>query len=559
MARESRESTALDDHSADDQMGLLVIKVKEEEASAFAEEASLPCSPDQGKEHCRQRFRAFCYPETAGPKEVLSQLRELCRQWLRPEMHSKEQILELLVLEQFLTILPRELQNWVRKQHPESGEEVVVLLEYLEKQLDEPTLQVPGDDQGQELLRCKVALLTPTLESQNSQVPPVKALLKCESLQCQPLQDRECLSFLVAQGDSCREDTVLAARLTLESRGMLKTEDVDLTLTPEWTQVDSSQVNLYRDERQENCDSLISLAGEMQTKIGDLPLAEEHPEQDPGKIPCHQGEDVAQMPMYAKASEQEARLHRKQKNATGSRRHICHECGKSFAQSSGLSKHRRIHTGEKPYECEECGKAFVGSSALVIHQRVHTGEKPYECEKCGKAFSHSSDLIKHQRTHTGEKPYECDDCGKTFSQSCSLLEHHRIHTGEKPYQCNMCGKAFRRSSHLLRHQRIHTGERNIQEPDWEGQGRMESQWENVGTPVSYKCNECERSFTQNTGLIEHQKIHTGEKPYQCDTCGKGFTRTSYLVQHQRSHVGKKNSVLVTGAVHTKVGVHLSLN
>lgn len=68
---------------------------------------------------------------------------------------------------------------------------------------------------------------------------------------------------------------------------------------------------------------------------------------------------------------------------------------------------------------------------------------------------------------------------------------------------------------------------------------MGSQWENVEAPVSYKCNECERSFTRNRSLIEHQKIHTGEKPYQCDTCGKGFTRTSYLIQHQRSHAGKK--------------------
>uniref|UniRef100_A0A2K5R4D6 Zinc finger with KRAB and SCAN domains 4 n=1 Tax=Cebus imitator TaxID=2715852 RepID=A0A2K5R4D6_CEBIM len=473
MAREPRKNAALDAQSAADKTGLLTVKVEKEDASALTVELSAPGSPAGGPEHLRQRFRGFRLPAAAGPREALSRLRELCRQWLQPEMHSKEQILELLVLEQFLTILPGNVQSWVREQHPESGEEVVLLLEYLERRRDEPAPQVPVGDQGQELHCCNTALLTQTQRSQSSQCQPMKALFKRESLGSQPLQDR---------------------------------------------------------------------GGEIQTKSRDLPPAEELPEKEHGKISCCLSEDIAQIPTCAEAGEQEGRLQRKQKNAIGSRRHYCHECGKSFAQSSGLTKHRRIHTGEKPYECEDCGKTFIGSSALVIHQRVHTGEKPYECEECGKVFSHSSNLIKHQRTHTGEKPYECDDCGKAFSQSCSLLEHHKIHTGEKPYQCNMCGKAFRRNSHLLRHQRIH-GDKNSQNPEhgmpWEGQSRTESHWENVEAPVSYKCNECERSFTQNRSLIEHQKIHTGEKPYQCDTCGKGFTRTSYLVQHQRSHVGKK--------------------
>uniref|UniRef100_U3FQA6 Zinc finger protein with KRAB and SCAN domains 3 isoform 1 n=1 Tax=Callithrix jacchus TaxID=9483 RepID=U3FQA6_CALJA len=534
MAREFRESAALGAQSTEDQTELLVIKVEEEEAG-------FPSSLDLGPERSRQHFRGFRFPEAAGPREALSRLRELCRQWLQPEMHSKEQILELLVLEQFLTILPGNVQSWVREQHPESGEEVVLLLEYLERQLEEPAPQVPVGHQGQELLCCKMALLTQTQRSQSSQCQPMKALFKHESLGSQPLQDRVLQVPGLAQGGHCREDAMVASRLTPGPQGLLKMEDVALALSPGWTQLDSSQVNLYRDEKQENHGSLVSLGGEIQTQSRDLPPAEELPEKEHGKISCHLSEDIVQIPTCAEAAEQEGRLQRKQKNATGGRRHICHECGKSFAQSSGLSKHRRIHTGEKPYECEECGKAFIGSSALVIHQRVHTGEKPYECEECGKAFSHSSDLIKHQRTHTGEKPYECDDCGKAFSQSCSLLEHHKIHTGEKPYQCNMCGKAFRRSSHLLRHQRIHTGDKNVQEPEqgdaWKS--RMESQLENVETPMSYKCSECERSFTQNSGLIEHQKIHTGEKPYQCNTCGKGFTRTSYLVQHQRSHVGKK--------------------
>ena len=128
MAGESAESTAWDAQPTENHMGPLVAKTEAGEASAPVRDAS----PHRGPEHSRRRFRGFRYPEAEGPREALRRLRELCRQWLSPETHTKEQILELLVLEQFLTILPAELQACVRGQHPESREQAVTLLESLE-------------------------------------------------------------------------------------------------------------------------------------------------------------------------------------------------------------------------------------------------------------------------------------------------------------------------------------------------------------------------------------------------------------------------------------------
>ncbi|XP_064433833.1 zinc finger and SCAN domain-containing protein 30 isoform X1 [Mirounga angustirostris] len=136
----SGKAAGLAYHAPEEQEGLIIVKV-EEENYVWGRDLGLqgdPCSP----ETFRQRFRRFGCSDSEGPREALSRLRELCHQWLRPEVNSKEQILELLVLEQFLSILPEELQAWVREHQPENGEEAVTLLEELEKELDEPRKQI---------------------------------------------------------------------------------------------------------------------------------------------------------------------------------------------------------------------------------------------------------------------------------------------------------------------------------------------------------------------------------------------------------------------------------
>lgn len=75
-----------------------------------------------------EKFRHFQYLSVTGPYQAVSQIREFCWHWLQPETHTKEQIMELLVLEQFLNTLPEEVQTWVRSKQPKNSKEAGTLV-----------------------------------------------------------------------------------------------------------------------------------------------------------------------------------------------------------------------------------------------------------------------------------------------------------------------------------------------------------------------------------------------------------------------------------------------
>nr|XP_034491167.1 zinc finger protein with KRAB and SCAN domains 8 isoform X2 [Marmota flaviventris] len=264
MATESRKlSSAPSPPDQTPEEDLVIVKVEEDHD--WDPESSLHENNPPGQELFRLRFRQLCYQETLGPREALIQLRALCHQWLRPDLNTKEQILELLVLEQFLTILPEELQTLVKEHQLENGEEVVTLLEDLERQIDILGRPVPARAHGHRVLWEEVVPSESAPEPPSTQLQPVITQRKSQDRALSASQNPTS-----SQKGSPRDKEVTATLLTAGFQTLEKIEDMAVSLIREEWLLDPSQKDLSRDNRPENYRNMFSLGVETRNENKEL-------------------------------------------------------------------------------------------------------------------------------------------------------------------------------------------------------------------------------------------------------------------------------------------------
>ncbi|XP_037674741.1 paternally-expressed gene 3 protein isoform X2 [Choloepus didactylus] len=543
-------------------------------------------------EFFHQRFRNFFYVEFVGPQKTLIQLRNLCLDWLQPETHSKEEIIELLVLEQYLTILPERIKPWIQAKNPENCEKLVTLLENY-KEMYEP-----------EDIDCKDNMSQNRGESPPPRPvspPPRPVYSFCSARdrrgRSRDVEFRGRWPYARSSGNRLPprnlslpliEKTAFEMERENSSRGSV----MGYRSRPQGAESYQDVVGLSKDRKSqnpiqdnmENYRKLLSLGVQLAEDDGHSHMTQGHlsrskrsaypstsrglktmpetkksthrrgiceDESSHGVIMEKFIKDVSRSSKSGRARESNDRSQRlpgmpegdwkdvsvnKRESVIQERGHEGNAFGGGFNFKSNLVSKKRGLERKRRYQFDTDGKGSV------LDQKDYARKKPFECNEMRKAVSMSSlcppSFAEAQPSDFGAMPYVCDECGRSFSVISEFVEHQIMHTRENLYEY---GESFIHSVAVSEVQKSQAGGKH------------------------FECKECGETFNKSAALTEHRRIHAREylaeckdkeyeeafmpsptlselqkmygkeKFYECRVCKETFLHSSALVDHQKTH------------------------
>ncbi|XP_055524416.1 transcription factor grauzone-like [Wyeomyia smithii] len=273
------------------------------------------------------------------------------------------------------------------------------------------------------------------------------------------------------------------------------------------------------------------------------------------------------------------------------------DSSKAFKDEEGLQLHKVIcHSKqeEKIYKCNQCDKAFGSEWLLSGHRNWHQNVESLNirCDKCNKYFNSIRTLNTHVRAHHADPASNClvnhannpvelnptdslannsehvslagnpltglpdvqkpsvtsappkkalksaDEVAKEdqlIRQFCTLICEKCEYAGENYYQLEKHYK----TAHNMRGYAICCGRKFCKKR------RLYEHCQRHINPDMFRCEPCNKSFTESDGLEKHNKwVHTpdSEKPFKCEICDAAFYKDYLLRNHMKYHISMEQKI-----------------
>jgi KRAB domain-containing zinc finger protein len=228
---------------------------------------------------------------------------------------------------------------------------------------------------------------------------------------------------------------------------------------------------------------------------------------------------------------------------------ICDFCGKRILYCT-MATHVKIHLGLRNVKCPQCPNSYCDTKLLKSH--IDSVHNKIECKICCRWLS-SNKYKRHIKVeHDVEWSFVCNYCQIYFNDEDAIQEHCNIqHPNEnKPkfrmtssYQCNICFVYLGNDLQLQRHVReLHSEKRTYYKASCCHCGKNDflSKWNYKyhmykyhQVPFDYQCNQCEKSFIDQSSLDKHQRFHSKSRQHFCDICNRAFESPKLMKVHKR--------------------------
>ncbi|XP_053234780.1 zinc finger protein 394-like [Podarcis raffonei] len=516
----------------------------------------------------RQHFRQFCCQQVEDPRRIHLQLQDLCHRWLKPERRSKEQILELLVLEQFLASLPPELQSWIRAGGPESCSQAVALAEefLMDSQQDLAEAaewqdacvdsvdaeEVPSDVAQGRIYKDRdgeISLLGGDIKSSSNSsllLPPegremAEVVLSEVSFGDHSIASRgRGLSVQVEEGLPNSKETGVPLPMFERTPTQPRQQTIFWQVLPE----DNGNVLSFGEQKRCWIKRETSQRGETlpedihracaEVPQWDFPLTSETHEQR-----C-EGKGRQRKPV-----EREGERSERTEVIPGEQDRCWMKMEKSQLGENLLKEMHRELAGEF---LRDISAVTPGIPEEKNNSKGQREKQPVKREtQClsgviavsvSEATAVATDSGKPcRRKYKSENPFECPTSARDSHSVCCLEKLQGTLRGEKQNALPACGENLCGREEFVGHQDSRTEESSHECPDDEKRFRHRHRNKNSGRKP-HECSVCRKNFSFRAELARHHRIHTGEKPYGCSQCGRSFRQRTHLVRHQSIHTGE---------------------